>query len=65
MVGTIPQKVYGWLYFIKHKNDMHSPAATTSEAIAIYNETHGLYRYIATQAISHACYIPVADLGGL
>ena len=31
MVGTIPRK-YEWLYFIKHKNDMH-PVATTLEAI--------------------------------
>ena len=24
VVGTIPRK-YGWLYFIKHKNDIHPP----------------------------------------
>ena len=32
VVGTIPRK-YGWLYFIKHKSDMHPPVATTLEAI--------------------------------
>ena len=32
MVGTIPRK-YGWLCFIKHKNDMHPSVATTLEAI--------------------------------
>ena len=24
VVGTIPRK-YGWVYFIKHKSDMHPP----------------------------------------
>ena len=31
-MGALPRK-YRWLYFIKHKNDMHPPVATTSEAI--------------------------------
>ena len=30
VVGAIPQRLYSWvaIYFIKHKNDMHAPAAS-------------------------------------
>ena len=33
VVGTIPRK-YGWLYFIKYKNDIHPPVPLSSEAIS-------------------------------
>ena len=32
VVGAIPRK-YGWLYIIKHKNDMQPPSYITSEAL--------------------------------
>ena len=33
VVGTIHRK-YGWLYFIKYKNDIHPPVPLSSEAIS-------------------------------
>ena len=33
VVGTILRK-YGWLYFIKYKNDIHPPVPLSSEAIS-------------------------------
>ena len=33
VVGAIPRK-YGWLYFMKYKNDIHPPVPLSSEAIS-------------------------------
>ena len=34
VVGTIPRK-YGWLYFIKYKNDIHPPVPVPLSSAAI------------------------------